>query len=346
MNNQKLHTGPRETGLGGSDVAAILGDNPYMSAHDLWLDKTRRLPKAFEENKYTLWGKLKEGLIAQHYATVHGVRLLESPRRVHPTIPHLYFSPDRLICAVEDVSMNRWDPISQTYLMPRGLEIKTGLAKHARKWRIPDRIVIEDRAHATETVPLYYWDQCQTYMDGMGFPEWDLVVLLDSSEFRQYRLRWDKEWCADALTRASRWFKTHVIDGLPPAPDWGANTNRYLSMMFPDSNGTILVADQDQSSMMDELAEHDEEAAGLETKLEEFTEETRSLDRESRAVKESLDRVGRAKSDLEARLKAIIGTNLGIRSANGKELKWSPTKKTRRMWKSWRRRTKEEEGDA
>ena len=35
----------RGNGLGGSDIASMLGENKYKSKHQLWLEKTKRVKK-------------------------------------------------------------------------------------------------------------------------------------------------------------------------------------------------------------------------------------------------------------------------------------------------------------
>ena len=34
----------RQTGLGGSDAAAVLGVDPFKTKHELWLEKTGQIP--------------------------------------------------------------------------------------------------------------------------------------------------------------------------------------------------------------------------------------------------------------------------------------------------------------
>ena len=48
----------RKLGIGGSDVAAILGISKWKSAIDLWLDKTNQTNDITEENEAMQWGNI------------------------------------------------------------------------------------------------------------------------------------------------------------------------------------------------------------------------------------------------------------------------------------------------
>lgn len=52
----------RSRGIGSSDIGAIMGYNPWRSAHDVWLEKTGRTP-GFEGNDHTLRGEIMEPAI-------------------------------------------------------------------------------------------------------------------------------------------------------------------------------------------------------------------------------------------------------------------------------------------
>jgi len=79
----------RRTGIGGSDAAAAVGLNPYMSARELWLDKTGRAegmprPDPNDTTSPTYWGTLLEPIVAASYTKLTGNRV----RRVHAVLRH------------------------------------------------------------------------------------------------------------------------------------------------------------------------------------------------------------------------------------------------------------------
>ena len=54
----------RNTGIGGSDAAAIMGLNPYKSPYELWLEKTGQAEAPdLSGNQFIYWGKKNEANI-------------------------------------------------------------------------------------------------------------------------------------------------------------------------------------------------------------------------------------------------------------------------------------------
>ena len=76
MNDKEFHE-IRRKGIGGSDIAAIMGMDKWRSPMDVWLEKTGRAdPK--DETTMTRHGHLMEPIILDMYAERHG---LKKPRR-------------------------------------------------------------------------------------------------------------------------------------------------------------------------------------------------------------------------------------------------------------------------
>lgn len=60
----------RKQGIGGSDVAAILGISKWNSAISLWLNKTNQTEDDTQENEAMEWGTIMEPVIRNHFAIV------------------------------------------------------------------------------------------------------------------------------------------------------------------------------------------------------------------------------------------------------------------------------------
>ena len=87
----------RFNGIGGSEMAAVLGISKYQSVYDLWQVKTGR-KQAFNGNDATHWGQLLESAVAEEYARITGEKIRVS--RKHYTskdYPWLVGNVDRLI---------------------------------------------------------------------------------------------------------------------------------------------------------------------------------------------------------------------------------------------------------
>ena len=65
----------RRNGIGGSDMAALLGLNKWRSVLDVWLDKTGQTEPDTEGNRFTYWGIKLEALVADEFALQTGYKV-------------------------------------------------------------------------------------------------------------------------------------------------------------------------------------------------------------------------------------------------------------------------------
>lgn len=81
--------------IGSSDIAAVLGRNPYQTPYQAWERITgRAMPE--DDNPDLRRGKVLEAGIAELYALEHHVELEAPERLVHPTLPWLHATIDRI----------------------------------------------------------------------------------------------------------------------------------------------------------------------------------------------------------------------------------------------------------
>jgi putative phage-type endonuclease len=131
----------RRTGIGGSDAAAAVGLNPYMSPLELWLDKTGRdaglaKPDPHDTTEPVYWGTLLEPIVAAAYTQQTGNRVRKVNAVLqHPTIPFMLANLDREIVGVPGVQI---------------LECKTAGEFGARLWRdgVPEYVQLAGPAPA------------------------------------------------------------------------------------------------------------------------------------------------------------------------------------------------------
>jgi putative phage-type endonuclease len=114
----------RNSGIGGSDVATILGFNKYKTREELFLEKTGRGVE-FKGNKYTELGNKYEDSIAQHWfkENTSSTGFLKKPDSFRsPKYPHLVANADFLhVSELTGTSI---------------LEIKTSQLKNKDKWEV------------------------------------------------------------------------------------------------------------------------------------------------------------------------------------------------------------------
>jgi len=68
-------------GIGGSDIPAIIGVNPYKTAYQLWLEKTGQVPPV-QDNKYMRAGRKLEQVVADFFAEETNAKIIPSPGTV------------------------------------------------------------------------------------------------------------------------------------------------------------------------------------------------------------------------------------------------------------------------
>ncbi|UIY59827.1 YqaJ viral recombinase family nuclease [Burkholderia cepacia] len=220
----------RRTGIGGSDAAAAVGLNPYMSPLELWLDKTGRAdgmprPDPDDTSSPTYWGTLLEPIVAASYTKQTGNRV----RRVnavlrHPTIPFMLANLDREIVGVPDVQI---------------LECKTAGEFGARLWR--------------EGVPEYVQIQVQHQLAVTGKSAAHVAVLLCGQALEVHRIERDEALIERLIELEARFWRFVESDTPPPA-DGSESADRALRHLYPGNGETIdFSGDRHLSSVFADL---------------------------------------------------------------------------------------------
>ena len=197
----------RRLGIGGSDVAAILGLSKYKSPYQLWLDKTGRSDLEDSTSEPAYWGNMLEDIVAKEYAKRNGVKV----QRVNATIRNP--ENDWMIANIDRAIIN--PEISGNVRIKEGklttdriLECKTANQYLAKLWG----------DEQSEQVPDYYLTQCQWYMGNTGASICGLGVLIGGQKFRSYQIAFDPELFEMLTDECSKFWHENVQADVPPAP--------------------------------------------------------------------------------------------------------------------------------
>jgi len=177
----------RRKGIGGSDVAAIMGLSPWKTAYQVYQEKRKEV-EDWKGNEATDWGSRLEPVIRQWYSDTTG-RSVKVPDKllVHPKYPFMGASLDGF---TDD---------------GRVVEIKT--ARSGKDWGEP----------GTNQIPDYYAVQVHHYMTITGFQVADIPVSIAGGSPSLYIVEADKE-ISEMIIEACAKFWERVQSGNPPDP--------------------------------------------------------------------------------------------------------------------------------
>lgn len=216
----------RKKGIGGSDIAAILGVSKFKTALDVYLSKTTDQPEQKGEHLY--WGHALENPIIDRFIRDTGANVIRQPEmRRHPDYEWAIANADALITNSDTIEAI--------------LEIKTSSAFKSREWGADD----------TDEVPIEYIAQVQWYMWIYNLQEAYIAALIGGNQYRQYHITRDDELIAMLAEKAQAFWQNHVIPRIPPNPQDGADAQK----LYPHDNGDTAEADSDTLTAYAELRE-------------------------------------------------------------------------------------------
>ncbi|WP_395146993.1 YqaJ viral recombinase family protein [Moraxella atlantae] len=246
----------RQSGIGGSDISAIMGFNPYKTAYDLYHDKINDVV-ADAQTEAAYWGTILEGVVAKEYELRNDCKV----QRVNYMIRHPKF--DFAIANIDRAVIN--PSISGNVRIKDGalttdklLEVKTASEYMKNVWG----------DEASDQVPDNYNLQCQWYMGITGVDECDLALLLGGNKYRQYNIKFDAELFEIMINEAQNFWLNHVLARVEPTPTTLANAKHKYARALPDSTLDLAFNDDDNIAKIDRYIELKDQIKGLETELE------------------------------------------------------------------------------
>lgn len=217
----------RSAGLGGSEIAAVIGLSPYESRFSLWHRKAG-LVGPQHENEEMRWGTKLEPIVAAEFADRHAgeFRVRRTGTWCHPTRTWQIANPDRLLHPVN------WSPTPQRNTRRAIWEGKT--ANNTDGWGEP----------GTDEIPVYYRCQVLWYLDVLGLDVAYLSVLIAGSDYREYVIGYALDE-AMFLRTTGRAFLDTVAAGERPDIDEHSATYQVVRDLHPDIDGEDIDVDPD-----------------------------------------------------------------------------------------------------
>jgi putative phage-type endonuclease len=248
----------RRGGLGGSDVAAILGLSPFRGGFDVWLSKVEGIVEV--ENRSMLRGHFFERAVAEHAAELLGANdLLPGKSLVDHAEPWIRGTLDFTL---------DYDATRKTEL----LEVKT-TRYLGDEWGEP----------GTDAIPVAHRVQVAWYLR-LSRLDVARVAVWSTTQDRVELYRVERDLVVEKalVDRAREWWQRHVVGGEAPALDGSQAAGRYLQARHPEGNETMLDAD--------------DEVEAIAARLRELRDQAKTLQREDDRLEQTLKaRIGDAK---------------------------------------------------
>lgn len=249
MKNKQEWLRERKNYIGGSDLGAICGLNPYRTALDVYLDKTSGDIRE-ETNDAMRWGNLLEEAVAKEYAEVTGQKIEIEPNTIyHPSMKFLGANIDRWVGDKEYV-----------------LECKTAGFNKGKEWG----------EVGTDEIPESYLVQVAYYAAICNVPKVDIAVLIGGQDFRIYTYNRNKELEEKLIKIACNFWHNHIEKRIPPK----CVSTRDTFNLFPQSNYQEIVAEDNIIQKWEELKAAREEESRIQTNIEKLKVEIQEFMRD------------------------------------------------------------------
>lgn len=262
----------RQSGIGGSDISAIMGFNPYKTAYDLYHDKINDVVEDAQSDA-AYWGTILEDVVAKEYALRNDCKVQKVNYMIrHPKFDFALANIDR---AVINPSISGNVRIKDGKLTTdKLLEVKTASEYMKNVWG----------DEASDQVPDNYNLQCQWYMGITGVDECDLALLLGGNKYRQYNIKFDAELFEIMIDEAQNFWVNHVLARVEPTPATLANAKQKYATSTPDSVLNIAFDDDAVIAVVDRYIDLKEQEKKLKGKLEQAQTDVINLIEDNEAL--------------------------------------------------------------
>jgi len=212
-------------GLGGSDIAAVAGLNPWKSPLGVYLDKIGEAP-ADTAGEAAYWGNILEDAVAREFAARTGFRVRRRNAILqHPEHPWMIANVDREVFTPEGRGI---------------LEVKTTSAFNARSWDEED-----------ERLPEHVMLQVQWYLGVTGAAFAYVAVLIGGQHYLHLRVEPDYE-LIESLIAIGAEFWQQVEARTPPDIDASVACEQVLKALYPEDDGTELYLPEESRILIEQ----------------------------------------------------------------------------------------------
>ena len=256
----------RTKGIGGSDIAAIMGLNRYKGAIDVFREKTEHKQDDVVSDAIH-FGVLLEDVVAKEFASRTGMKV----QRVNATfidgirlanIDRAVINPE---IAYRVRPLDEKDDDGRHMTTDCLLECKTAGARTAWRWgKSQEDEIRAGNVTSTADVPMEYLAQVMWYLGITGCQTAYIAVLIGGQDFRIYKVDRDDELINSMYAIADAFWLEHVDTGNCPDPA----TAEEAQKVWRKDNGEDIEASSDMSAVFGELLNLKAQAKDLSDQIE------------------------------------------------------------------------------
>lgn len=218
----------RNDGIGGSDIGAIMGINPWKSAYALWAEKTGQVEaEDLSDKEFVYWGTTLEQVVANRFCELTDKKVRKCGTLADEEYPFLHANVDRLIIGEN-----------------AGLECKTANGFKSKEW-------------ADDNMPDSYYLQVQFYMMVTGCDKWYVACLIGGNHFVWKEVPRNEEQIKAIREAAIKFWTENVEKKVAPVVDGSDATTELINEKYPSSKDVALAlpsSAEEWIRRLDELA--------------------------------------------------------------------------------------------
>lgn len=292
----------RRTGIGGSDVAAVLGLSKYKSPLDVYNDKIGETPDG-ETSQAAYWGTKLEDAVAQEFQARTGLKV----QRVNKQLSReewMHANIDRAVVnhaisgTVRIQGEAKQAETGRLLTTDAILECKTASSYIADQWGpSQEEEIVSGKVVSDHKIPIYYETQVQWYLGVTGASVCFVAALLGGQDFRIYLVQRDNEVITALQDQCRAFWFENVLKRIPPEP----HTAEEVQKLFAKDDGEMVEATNEVAADIGELRN--------------LTEQVKALEAEQKIVKD--------------RICAALGEKTGFLIAGEKACTFKAQKSTR-----------------
>jgi len=213
----------RKSGIGGSDIGAIMGFNSYKSVYQVFLEKTSQYHEEID-NEAIYFGNELEDFVAREFTKRTGKKVRRLNKMLsHSKYPFMLANLDRIVVGEDAL-----------------LECKTANEYMKGEWE-------------GNEIPASYLCQVHHYLAVTGYSKAYIAVLIGGNKFVWKEIERDEEFIQILIEREKDFWENHVLKDVPPPIDDSEATKELLGNMYPKDDGTIIRLTRDEDIIIEAI---------------------------------------------------------------------------------------------